>query len=122
MTLLELAAAYAALARGGLVCTPQVLAGTHDDTEQRVVSAAASALVTAILADESLRIEAFGPANPLLLGFPMAVKTGTSSDWRDSWAVGYTDRYTVAIWAGDFGGKPMDQLSGAVGAGPLFLK
>jgi penicillin-binding protein 1C len=50
----------------------------------------------------------------------MAVKTGTSTNWRDSWAVGFTERHTVAVWAGDFDGRPMAQLSGAIGAGPLF--
>jgi penicillin-binding protein 1C len=65
-------------------------------------------------------MRAFGAANPLLLGFPMAVKTGTSTNWRDSWAVGFTERHTVAVWAGDFDGRPMQQLSGVIGAGPLF--
>ena len=77
-------------------------------------------LITDILSDENLRIRAFGAANPLLLDFPMAVKTGTSSNWRDNWVVGYTKEYTVAVWTGDFEGAPMNQLSGAIGAGPLF--
>ena len=55
-----------------------------------------------------------------MLSFPVAVKTGTSTNWRDNWAVGYTQKYTVAVWAGDFENRPMDSLAGASGAGPLF--
>ena len=50
----------------------------------------------------------------------MAVKTGTSKDYRDSWTVGYTPRHTVAVWAGNFDGMPMDRMSGVAGAAPLF--
>jgi penicillin-binding protein 1C len=120
VTLLELAQGFAMLARGGLSCAPRALSGSGQPESRRVFSEAVSYLVTAILADEGLRIRAFGAANPLLLGFPMAVKTGTSTNWRDSWAVGFTKRHTVAVWAGDFYGRPMQQLSGAIGAGPLF--
>jgi penicillin-binding protein 1C len=120
VTLLELAQGFAMLARGGLSCAPRALSGSGQPEPRRVFSEAASYLVTAILADEGLRIRAFGAANPLLLGFPMAVKTGTSTNWRDSWALGFTERHTVAVWTGDFDGRPMQQLSGAIGAGPLF--
>ncbi|MGD2091055.1 MAG: transglycosylase domain-containing protein [Candidatus Aminicenantes bacterium] len=89
---------------------------------ERVFSEAVCFLITDILSDENLRIRAFGTANPLLLDFPMAIKTGTSSNWRDNWVVGYTKEYTVAVWTGDFEGAPMNQLSGTIGAGPLFHK
>jgi len=119
VTLLELTAAYAALARGGLACRAH---GTMriQPRPKRVFSAETAFLVTDILSDERLRIAAFGPANALLFGFPVAVKTGTSSNWRDSWAVGYTSRYTVGVWSGDFEGRSMNHLAGATGAGPLF--
>lgn len=120
VTLVELARAYAMLARGGVSCTPRMLASDPVDPGVRVLDADAAYLVRDVLSDEALRARAFGFDNPLLVGFPVAVKTGTSTNWRDSWAVGFTDRHTVAVWAGDFGGEPMDQLSGAIGAGPLF--
>jgi len=120
VTLLELAQGYAMFARGGLSCTAHGFHGSFVPTPRRVFSEQASYLITHILSDEELRRRAFGASNPLMLGFPMAVKTGTSTNWRDSWVVGYTETYTVAVWAGDFEGRPMNQLSGAVGAGPLF--
>lgn len=120
--LLELTRAYAALARGGLTCQLRSLSDDPHVEGERVFSEAATFLVTEALSDASLRVRAFGVNNPLLFDYPVAVKTGTSSNWRDSWAVGYTDRYTVGIWSGDFSGRPMHELSGSVGAGPLFRR
>jgi len=56
----------------------------------------------------------------LSLPFPCAVKTGTSANFRDNWAIGYTPRYTIGVWVGNFDGRPMQSVSGVSGAGPLF--
>jgi penicillin-binding protein 1C len=120
VTLLELAQAYAALARGGRSCTVRLREDAPVDDGRQVLSPQAAFLITDVLSDEALRAQAFGAGNPLMLRMPVAIKTGTSTNWRDSWTVGYTDRYTVAVWAGNFDGQPMDGLSGAIGAGPLF--
>ena len=56
----------------------------------------------------------------LNLPFPAAVKTGTSSNFRDTWTVGFTSDYTVATWVGNFDGEPMRQVSGVMGAAPLW--
>ena len=56
----------------------------------------------------------------LNLPFEAAVKTGTSSDYRDTWTVGFTHQYTVATWVGNFDGKPMKQVSGVMGAARLW--
>jgi penicillin-binding protein 1C len=48
------------------------------------------------------------------------VKTGTSSDFRDTWTVGFTRDYTVAAWVGNFDGAPMQRVSGVTGAAPLW--
>jgi len=129
VTLLELAQGYAMFARDGIPCRAKSITDpdTDPDTaemkqDSRVFSEVTCFLITDILSDERLRIRAFGAANPLLLDFPMAIKTGTSSNWRDNWVVGYTRRYTVAVWTGDFEGNPMNQMYGAIGAGPLFHK
>ncbi len=120
VTLLELGQAYAMLASGGRARPVRALLGPPPAEAATVFSEEVSFLVTDILSDEGLRIRAYGAATPLLLPFPIAIKTGTSSNWRDSWAIGYTKRYTVAVWSGDFGGDTMDRLSGSLGAGPLF--
>ena len=46
-----------------------------------------------------------------LPGF-VAGKTGTSSDYRDAWFVGFTRDLVVGVWVGNDDGKPMRQVSG----------
>ncbi|MEX0269588.1 penicillin-binding protein 1C [Leptolyngbyaceae cyanobacterium UHCC 1019] len=77
-------------------------------------------LVTDMLSDRYARSRAFGVDSLLALPFPAAVKTGTSSDYRDTWTVGFTTNYTVAVWVGNFDSAPMQKVSGAMGAAPLW--
>ncbi|GAB4199236.1 MAG: hypothetical protein Fur006_49770 [Coleofasciculaceae cyanobacterium] len=78
------------------------------------------ALITDMLSDSHARAKAFGVDSVLNLPFPAAVKTGTSSNFRDTWTVGFTTDYTVATWVGNFDGEPMRQVSGVMGAAPLW--
>jgi penicillin-binding protein 1C len=129
--LLELARAYAGLARGGSLPSVHAVRWSRtvggDTLYARVpppqsadVSPATAHLITRILDDPAARAPGFGRGGPLELPFPVAVKTGTSKDYRDNWTVGYTPRHTVAVWAGNFDGAPMDRMSGVTGAAPLF--
>ncbi|MBN3894735.1 MAG: penicillin-binding protein 1C [Nostoc sp. NOS(2021)] len=77
-------------------------------------------LITNILSDNHARATAFGVDSVLNLPFPTAVKTGTSSNFRDTWTAGFTTDYTVATWVGNFNGEPMRQVSGVTGAAPLW--
>ncbi len=77
-------------------------------------------LITDMLSDRHARATAFGVDSVLSLPFPAAVKTGTSSNFRDTWTVGFTTDYTVATWVGNFDGAPMRQVSGVTGAAPLW--
>ena len=120
VTLLELTAAYAVLARGGTSLTPQYLVAIDKSSAKRVLSPGACALVSEMLSDAVARREVFGAENALELPFPVAVKTGTSKGYRDSWAVGYTSAITVGAWVGNFDGSPTERVTGARGAGPLF--
>jgi membrane carboxypeptidase/penicillin-binding protein PbpC len=52
--------------------------------------------------------------------FQVAIKTGTSTFFRDLWAVGYTPDYTVAVWVGNFDGSATKNLSGSSAAAPIF--
>jgi penicillin-binding protein 1C len=130
-TLLELARAYAALARGGVFRPERSLLATYGKdgrtlesappaAPRRVFSEAAAYIITDILSDRDARIPSFGYYSPLNLPFAAAAKTGTSKDYRDNWTVGYTPSVTVGVWAGDFTGKPMRNVSGITGAGPIF--
>lgn len=77
-------------------------------------------LITDMLSDTHARAKTFGVDSLLSLPFPAAVKTGTSSDFRDTWTVGFSTDYTVAVWVGNFNGQPMRQVSGVTGAAPLW--
>jgi penicillin-binding protein 1C len=119
--LLELANAYACLARLG-VCRPYRLvpSARGQDTGERVGDADAAWLIADILSDNDARAEAFGPESSLRFDFPVACKTGTSSDFRDNWAFGYTPEFTVGVWVGNFDGSPMRHISGVTGAAPIL--
>ena len=131
VTLFELARAYATLARGGIDRPLRVASrvegadrsGTMTldvDPGRRVMPRLFADLVTDILADHGARAGSFGGDSVLDFPFDVAAKTGTSKGYRDNWAVGFTRAVTVAVWAGNFDGRPMTNVSGISGAGPLF--
>jgi penicillin-binding protein 1C len=123
VSLWELAHAYVTSAREGAV-TPLVTRlddGTAKaDAPTRIGERVDWQLVTDIISDNHARAKSFGVASVLAMPFPAAVKTGTSSDFRDTWTVGYTSDYTVAVWVGNFDGEPMRRVSGVAGAAPLW--
>lgn len=130
VTLLALANAYRALANGGTWTAARTVAAGRgapmrsplgrDAGERRVIGAAASYVVTDILSDRGARAITFGLENPLATRVWSAVKTGTSKDMRDNWCVGFTSRYTVGVWVGNFSGAPMHDVSGVTGAAPIW--
>jgi len=121
----ELAAAYATLARGGAhaplrltVADPAELGQPARTTP--VLDPDVAALVTESLADPLARVRGLHGRGPFTMPYPVAVKTGTSSGYRDTWTVGYTRERTVAVWLGNADGAPTARLTGASAAGPLF--
>ncbi|OGD22317.1 MAG: penicillin-binding protein 1C [Candidatus Aminicenantes bacterium RBG_16_63_16] len=128
--LLELAGAYSALARGGWyrpvrpVLEWRRLSGEvirpDAPPASPVFSPQVAYVITDILADKDARVPSFGYNTSLSLPFRAAAKTGTSKDFRDNWTLGFTPDWTVGIWVGNFNGRPMHNVSGITGAGPLF--
>ncbi len=86
-----------------------------DREKRRVFSAETSSLIASILSDPEARRLEFGSGN--LLNFPSqtAVKTGTSTDYRDAWAMGFNHRYTVGVWMGNLDARPMQGITGSIG-------
>ncbi|MGZ8993699.1 MAG: penicillin-binding protein 1C, partial [Burkholderiaceae bacterium] len=122
-SLLALTNAYRAFANGGMwsLAHLQIERSVGDGGEAvRVLSAEASFIVSDMLADSAARASTFGLASPLSTRSWAAVKTGTSKGLRDNWAIGYTDRYTVGVWVGNFSGAPMWDVSGVTGAAPIW--
>jgi len=88
----------------------------------RLYSEETAFLVSNILADRESRSPTFGLENPLATRFWTAVKTGTSKDMRDNWCIGFSRRYTIGVWVGNFSGEPMRVVSGITGAAPVWLE
>jgi penicillin-binding protein 1C len=120
VTLLSLTNAYRTLANGGVAGSPRAFTDADRTVSRRVFGPAASFIVTDILADRGARAPTFGLENPLATRVWSAAKTGTSKDMRDNWCVGYTARYTVGVWVGNFSGAPMHDVSGVTGAAPIW--
>jgi len=118
--LLELTNTYATLARQGDFLPTRLFMDEEIPSAKNLIDPSDTWLIADILSDKSARAPAFSTGGPLDLPFRCAVKTGTSSDFRDNWCVGYTPEYTVGVWAGNFENQPMKGISGVSGAGPIF--
>jgi membrane carboxypeptidase/penicillin-binding protein PbpC len=129
--MIDLTAAYAALATGGLRVRPMAVREVLD-AEGRAIYAPAPALqertldervaflITDILSDEWARLPSFGERSVLYIGRPAAAKTGTTTDWRDNWTVGYTPDLVTGVWVGNADNASMYHVSGITGAGPIW--
>jgi penicillin-binding protein 1C len=119
---LELAEAYATLARGG-TRVPIGLASGPEVEPTRVMDAGAALVVRDVLSDARARREAFGDDLSSLYGEgAFGLKTGTSSGWRDAWTAAFTDEVTVVVWLGDPSNRPLGGLSGFEGAAPTAVR
>ncbi len=115
VTLLELVQGYAALANRGRRLPLKSLLDRDNPPGEQVFSPEVTSIIADILSDPDARRLEFGRG--ALLRFPVqtALKTGTSSDYRDAWAVGFNHRYTVGVWLGNLDQQPMARVSGASG-------
>jgi penicillin-binding protein 1C len=134
--LLDLTAAYNTLRNGGHYQQPvaiiqvennrgELLERQPPQLEPQVIGPHGEPiayLISDILSDNQARWYMFGRGNVMELpdGRPAAVKTGTSNDWRDSWAVGYTPDVTIGVWVGNNDNAPMHEIAGANGAGLIW--
>jgi penicillin-binding protein 1C len=129
--LLDLTSAYAALGAGGALTAPYAVARVRDASgrvlyertqgvAQRVLSSQHAYLLSDILSDADARIPGFGGITPFDVPFKAAVKSGTSTGFRDTWTLGYTPEIAVGVWAGNADGSPMIDVSGVEGAGPIW--
>ncbi len=129
VTLLSLTNAYCAIANAGIwkaanliesVRTVNGSSGLREMAQppRRLFDERVAFLLSNILSDPVARRPAFG--NAFHFPFVCAVKTGTTKDYRDNWTVGFTTRYTVGVWVGNFDGSEMRGVSGLAGAGQIF--
>jgi len=116
VSLLELARAYVTLANRGIYEPLRITFYNDAPTEKkRIYSEEVSSLIGNILSDPWARNLEFGRSSVLNLPTQTAVKTGTSTDYRDAWAMGYNYRYTAGIWMGNTDYSPTDGITGSLG-------
>ena len=120
ISLYELVQAYSVLARMGRFSPLSVAQNTSNPVVQSsedswVVDAAVASLVADILSDPHAREKEFGRHSILNFPYRTAVKTGTSSDYHDAWAIGFNDRYTAGVWMGNLNYQPMQEVTGSAG-------
>jgi penicillin-binding protein 1C len=120
VSLEELVTAYAMLANKGIYRPLRFTLAEEEEAGERIFSEETAYIITDVLSDPSARVLTFGGARELDFPFKVSVKTGTSTKYRDGWAIGYTPEYTAGVWVGDFDGRPTSNITGAWGAGPLL--
>jgi len=102
---------------------------------KRVLSPQLAYMMTSVLSDNASRIPEFSDCNVLQLYSnsqagcwygnrgvvrPAAAKTGTTTDFRDNWTVGYTTDYVMGVWVGNDDNSPMIDVTGVQGAAPIW--
>jgi len=129
--LIDLTTAYAVFANGGYGVIPQSIIEIKDQSGNliytpqphqkiRVMDERVAWLISDILSDNDARTLGFGKNSILRLGFPAAVKTGTTTNFHDNWTVGYTPDLVTGVWAGNTDYKPMRDVTGLTGAAPIW--
>lgn len=120
VTLLELTRAYLMLANAGVLKDVRVAEAQPETQGVRVLPESVATLIGDILSDPQARRLEFGGDS--ILNFPVqtAVKTGTSTGYRDAWAMGYSSEFVVGVWMGNLTYRPTDEVTGALGPALLL--
>ena len=124
--MIELMNAYATLAEEGARHEQTIVLGVFDsggraletyrDQNTKVMDPKYPRMVNQILSDKALRSGLFRGSLPLTI-FPdrdVALKTGTTNDYRDAWAFGYTPSLVVGVWAGNNNNSPMQRQGSSI--------
>jgi peptidoglycan glycosyltransferase len=131
VTPLELTTAYNTLASGGVyhppaailkITNPQgkVIQEFQPNRGQQVLDPNLVGIITDMLSDDKARQPIWGLNSKLKLSRPAAVKTGTTNDWRDAWAVGFTPYVTVGVWTGNNNNEPTAKVESITGGGVIW--
>jgi penicillin-binding protein 1C len=131
VSLLEMTGAYAVIANAGtkvpLVSITRILDHNGNVVYEyqapqgaQVIRPEHAYLISSILSDNEARAPMFGNNSPLALPFLAAAKTGTTNEFRDNWAIGYTPDLAVGVWVGNADNSPMVNTTGLTGAAPIW--
>jgi penicillin-binding protein 1C len=121
-TLQELCTAYLTLANKGqkrdLVWECNASA-QDSEMPRHVLSPEVALQIQRFLSDPIARLPTFPRGGSLEYPFAVAIKTGTSEAFRDSWCIAWSDHYLVAVWAGNTDFSSTREMSGLTGAAPI---
>ena len=131
VSLLDMTSAYSVFANDGIrnPYTPVLwvedaqgnIVDRYSLSPRRVLPEKISRLITDILSDNAARTPGFGANSALYIPTrPVAVKTGTSNDYRDAWIIGYTPNLTVGAWVGNNDNRPMEKKVSGLVVAPLW--
>lgn len=127
----ELAGVYALLANNGRRIPPVAITKLVDSEGnvledyrvpqgEQIVDPRAAYMVTDILRDNNARLVTYGPNSLLKMDRPVAVKTGTTDNFRDTWTAGYTPNMVIVAWVGNSDGHPMREVLSSMSAGKVW--
>lgn len=133
ITLLELTNAYGVFANNGIYHKEQGILEIKDrdgeilekftSIEKEVLPESVTSLISSVLSDNVARTPTFGSNSALHFpNRPVAVKTGTTNDYKDVWVVGYTPSIVIGMWAGNNDNKPIDKKTAGFVLAPLWRK
>ncbi|MFH1582331.1 MAG: PBP1A family penicillin-binding protein [bacterium] len=129
--LIEMVSAYGVFATDGTKIQPSAILKIEDSsgniieenkkTPKRVLSSDVTKLLNDILSDNNARAPMFGYNSTLYFpGYQVAAKTGTTQDYRDTWAIGYTPSIVAGVWVGNNNNESMSKKPSVVVAGSIF--
>lgn len=133
ITLLELTNAYGVFANNGIYHKQQGILEIRDRddsilqkfslNETEVLPESVTTLISNVLSDNVARTPTYGADSALYFrNRPVAVKTGTTNDYRDVWVVGYTPSIVIGMWAGNNDNVPIDKRTAGFVLAPIWRK
>lgn len=129
--LIEMTSAYGAFANEGDHAQTQLVLNIVNKDKQKIYeekvssnsvwSSGTAYIISNILSDNSARSEIFGSSLTVANNRPVAVKTGTTEDYRDAWTIGYTPSLAIGVWIGNNDNSQMSSVAGSSGSGPIWV-
>lgn len=131
VTPLEITSAYGVFANNGVRSEVNPILEIKDKTgntlekntpkQNQILDKDVALRISSILSDNDARAPSFGQTSALYFGSrDVAVKTGTTNDYRDAWIIGYTPSIAVGAWAGNNDNSPMEKRVAGFIVAPMW--
>ncbi len=130
VSLLDMTSAYSVFANDGVRNPYNAILSIEDGTgnlidkttpfPQRVLPEQTARVINSILSDNNARTPGYGSRSPLYVSNDVAVKTGTSNDYRDAWIIGYSPNLVVGAWTGNNDNSAMEKKVAGLIVSPLW--